>query len=219
MKGIRNIAVRLILGISISLAAAECPGAERIDECRPADALELLPGPGEVTDATEGQVYRLLPFSLGITSTISPLLSDDSLLSELRRADILSSQDDVQFDRKLTKGRLSLILCGTVLKGKGSLIERALIWLFSSQRAAFRVAARERFVPSGRPDEILKSHELAASIFIVGVVSMSKTEDRAAAQCIEEFVDLIADHVLPVDAVRKTLRLQDPDFIRAMLSL
>jgi len=170
--------------------------------------------------ATMEQFVRLLPAAFGFGDSISYKLDRDSLLTSLLSLGVIPEDVTVDFNKPLTKGRVSVVLIKSMRIEKGSLLEKLMISLFKSQEACFRVALREKLIPAGDTEDMVTSKELAAIMLAVAVLNISNPLPQADRHCIELFAEtIIKNGIIGSAETREILDLVDPSAIKSILAL
>ena len=189
------------------------------DVCPSEDAVSLLPKPEKGEQADVEQFLRLLPVAFGLADEVSYKLPQDTLLTWLKLIELVPKDINVNFNKPLTKGQVSVMLVKTLLPHKGSLVERLLISVFKSQKACFRVALREKLIPPGDVEDIVKSKELAAIMLAVTILTISNPLPGAKVHCIKLFGKAIVEKIIRIEEVKEILDLEDVSSIKVVLAL
>lgn len=193
--------------------------AQTTDAYMAEDAVSLLLKPDMGKEGTIEQFVRLLPLAFGFGESISYKLPRDTLLTHLISLGVIPKDVDVNFNKPLTKGQVSVILVKTLLPDNGSLVERLLISVFTSQEACFRVALRQELIPPGNVGDVITSRELAAIILAVTVLTTSDPLPQADTHCIRLFMEAIVEKVISIEEIKEILDLVHPNSIKSILAL
>ena len=162
---------------------------------------------------------RLFTLANGMGDEIPTDSPYDSLYDRMVQVGIIPGGFEIHRERAVTLGEVSLLVTKSLLKDKGSLIERLMLSVFGSQSAALRIASREHLVPDGASQDVITYKECAAIILAIAAFRIDHPMDGSNTECLMTLLEEFPERVITANEIKQILDMPDSSFVEAILAL